>query len=629
MFQNKRNKKKNIEILISIILILSFVFLATKGFTTFSISGSNIVGSSCTTVGSVYCSSEVNGVVTSLSQVEVNSSGNPLNGMVYLVSMTLNGAGQSLFGTTSAQLSQTTNQTVSKNEPISINAKLDSQNLVIPYYNSGTDLYITKYVPVSFNFSWFKNGAGLLTSYSQINQTSSSYNYTFAVSGSSADTDEANIFNAYNNDCLQATNNAGHVFATSGSAIIDGIVINQAFSLSCGYIASSRIANTYFSGSPMLSEKLTILYSNSTATHTFNLTNTVSEQSYKNLLQAQIVSYDIGSLNTFIGTEAPTLLWFNNNKTEFVPFTTTTDIQLLNNVSGSALQSAGISIAGVPVNFLYQLSSFQDAINQQNQNVENFINEKLQSGNAYYNIKRNDTTFCTFCQINLAYVNVTQNPVLIPNIQFLINAVSLGIYIPVAKPKIVSFSPDPLKITSGSQETLTFVSESNISGSAYIVITAPNGQKIAQSPNFYLTAYKNVQTQIPITYQNNNLANLQVSLNATIYSTENTSNNMSVSVPIVVNPVCPAGMIYYNNTNCKSETSNHCASGFYYNGTSCHTICALPSVFNATTQSCYLPIPPIKKQIGLGWFVLGGIVAIVIGGILYFKFNRKKYHKLL
>ena len=117
-------------------------------------------------------------------------------------------------------------------------------------------------------------------------------------------------------------------------------------------------------------------------------------------------------------------------------------------------------------------------------------------------------------------------------------------------------------------------------------------------------------------------ANLKVMLTATVYSAEDTNIQNSFTFYAIINPNCPAGTIYVNNTNCQSEVQN-CQQGYYWNGTACHIVCSPPSIFNATTQSCQVPPQPNNQNsIGAGWYVLAVIVIIIIAAYALMRGRR-------
>jgi len=606
-----RQNNKRIAIGLVAVLLLSLLILSSGHFLSF------YNYNQCTSLSNVYCAPQVGGAVTSISQVNVGSNYGNLTGTFWLVNFILNGQGQYLFGSSAQQLASAINSSyqVKSNPQISINAKLNYQKLAIPYTYSGTNLTLLKLEPIDFPFSWFKSGAGLLTSYSQVNQTANSNSYTFAVSGQASDTDEQNIFSAYTSDCSKYS---GYTFGHMASGVIAGITVIQGYTLSCYGITSGQVAQVFDAGSPIITENISIIYNNGTATHTFYLTNTQPEQSYKNVALAQIVGYEVGSLNTYIGTTSPLLLVLKNNSAEAIQSTSLATIQQIDSFNPSWLQPEGISVAGVPFDNIYNLSSLQSSLSNQNNQINRILSEQLQPTNPFYG---GEVLGFTAAQLNNVFdgasfdymVDVTSNPVLYPNIQFLVSAQSLGLYVPVAYPKIMSESPNPLVVQSGSSNDATFLVNNNASvkGSAYIVVTAANGTTVGQSPDFSIPADGTTSEPVIVSLYNPYAANLKVLLTATVYSAEDTNIQNSYTFYAIIKPNCPAGTIYVNNTNCKSEVQS-CQPGYYWNGTACHIVCSPPSIFNATTQSCQVPPQPKSPSIGEGWYVLAVIVVIII-----------------
>jgi len=582
----------------------------------------------CTSLSNVYCAPQVGGAVTSLSQVSIGSNYGNLSGTFWLVNFILNGQGQYLFSSSSQQIASAINSSyqVKNNQQISINAKLNYQKLVIPYTNSGNGIYMLEAEPIDFAFGWFSQGAGLGTLYTQVNQTANSNTYAFAVSGIYADTDEAKIFNAYSSEC---SSYGGYTFVQTMSETIGGFNVVQGYGLSCYGVTSTEVASIFTPGSPEIAENVSITYNNGTTSHTFYLTNTQPEQGYGNIALAQIVGYEVGSLNTYIGTTAPLLLGFTNGTQEVINPVSLTTLQQLNNFNPAWLQPAGIEVNNVPFDNLYSFSAFQNGINYQNQQVNQLLSKQnLQPTNPYYG----GTIIGRYtAMINNAYngapfyyvVDVTGNPVLYPDIQFLVSAQSLGIFVPVAYPKIISESPNPIIVRSGSSNSSTFLISNNasIQGSAYIIITASNGTIVGQSPDFSIPADGTTTESVIISLYNPDLANLKVPLTATVYSAENTNIHNSYTFYAIILPNCPPGMVYFNNTNCKSEVNN-CQPGYYWNGTSCHLLCSPPSIFNATTQSCQVPPQPNNQNgIGVGWYVLA-IILIIVGAYALMRKGR-------
>lgn len=591
--QKRGNDKKILGILIIIALALILVEARSIGLLSF-------YQVSCSPVQGVSCASQINGAITSLSEVKTFSNQDGLSGTYWLVNMILNGEGQSLFSGSSQQIASAINSSaqVKNNNPVSIQAKLNYQHLVIPYYYSGTNLYAVGLIPIDFNFSWFSQGAGLLTIDSQTNQSANSNSYVFGVSGSYADADENQVLNAYTSDC---SSHGGKTFGVKRAIGVFNEPVIEGFELSCYAVGRQSLAQIYSDGSPMVSENVGVIYSNSTSTETFNLTSTKPEESDGNLELAQIVGYETGSLNTFIGTQAPTIAVENETGAVVaIPHVSTATIQSFYDVPQSDFQSAGISIEGVAFNHIYNLNSLQKAIQEQNAQAESLLNESLNSGNAYYGgiiygeyAEKQNNSGAYNGDPYYYSLNVTNNPILYPDIQMIVNAKTLGIYIPVASPYIIGYSPDPLKFKSGSAQTITFMvnNSANVQASAYIVVRAVNGTLVGQSPDFAIPANGKVEEPVIISAYNPDYANLVVQFNATVYSAENTNIHSSMIIGSLITPNCPSGTEYVNNTNCQSESVSPtaCPSGYYYINKQCLPLCPSPEHYNSTTKICYAP----------------------------------------
>jgi hypothetical protein len=637
-------KNKSISIVIVLVAVLALsisLYSLTNGsfnFLSFASTSSNCGVS----ISNVQCAGEVGGTITSLENVYINSNFGPLNGEVYLVNLALTGAGQYLTGSFNATASQIAKQinanATSNNQYIQINAKLNSQNLVIPYtYFSGAGLDMQKINPVIFNFSWFSDGAGLLTTCAQIPQSgsfTSQYSPTYQVScfGPSSITDYNNVLSAYNGRCV---NSGGATFLVSQnktSVFGSSVTWSSAIQVECLSLVSTQVGQVYQSGSPSIAENVSVFYSNSTFTKTLYLSSTVPTSSYDNILLAQIYGYNIGSLNTYIGTEAPTLI-VDDGTVYITNYATTQDIQSIDQISSSAYQPAIIGISG-NFNYIYNLNSLQNAVSQQQNNVNAFLQSKLQSDSPYGNIQvvgaNTDQQLYAGTYSGAPYygvVNVTSSPVVIPEIQMIVKASSLNMQIPVAYPKLESANPNPIDIQSGSNNTETFsvYNNASIGGAAYIAVYAQNGTKVAQTPNFNIGAQSTVEEPVSLFAYNPYLANLKATWTVVAYSTENPSIQSSITFGVNVRPNCPSGSIYVNNSNCKNEV-HKCSSGYVYNQNTqqCSLLCSPPSVFNASSQSCF--VPPIQSGIVPIWMIIVLIIIIIIAiyVVMHYKSGSKR-----
>lgn len=621
----KAKRNQGIAI-VGILLLIIFIGLNSNHLL------SIIPTSTCTSIPNVQCGTLVNGVITSLSQVQVNSNFGPLNGEVWLVDFTLNGAGQYLAGSwTTQQLAQAVSpgSTSTQSGQVSIQATLSNQELVIPYSYSGTDLIQLREENITYPFSWFSSGAGALTTCSQINQTATNPEYTFGCSGASSDTDFANIFSAYSSQC---SSNGGYTFlVSSGSAVVAGITVSQAYTIACKGVTQTDMGQIFSAGSPRAASKVTVIYSNSTGNYPLTLTDAIPENESNNNLFAQIYGYSVGSLNTYIGTTSPTVLITQQGTSDILNPVSITTIQSLDTFQTSSLSSAGVSISGVAFNNVYSLQPFINGIQQQNTQVQNLIQSTVQPTNPYGSMKvvglyyvegqpLNDPSIYTGASY-YGIVNVTTNPIFYPQIQLLSKAATLGIQIPVVNPTIQSASPNPVIIQSGSTAPITFTVANNatVTGSAYIIVYASNGTQVAESPQFQVGASSTTAQSLTLPAYNPNMANLNEQWTATVYSSQLSSVHNSFTFGVSIKPNCPAGYTYVNNTNCIS-TTHTCTSGYVWNGSQCVAQCSPPSYFNSTTSTCTNPTV-YSNETGTILEIIAILAAI---GIVAYAFMRKR-----
>ena len=631
-------------ILIAIIAILGFIFLSRSNFSSFSIVPTQLCSSVPSSIQGVSCANQVNGVITSLSQIQINSNFAPLNGEVWLVNFVLNGAGQSLVGTwNSADIAKQFNSSVQQNQQVGIQASLNSQNLVLPYYFSGYNLEKITIVPVNFTGGFnYKIPIQL-----DIVNEKFQYPSTFAMgcSGLDCNSDYQTAFNNFNYNCTSANGKTYLIQNGSATAQLYGFSVASAYEIECLQPASQNLGQLFFSASPQIAENISVIYSNNTGNHVMYLTTRNPESMLQNQLYAQIYGYNLGSLNTYIGTTSPTLFVpasSNLQSGTFLLPASTVSVQNLDQISSSCYEPAGVILAGQTLNYIYSTSVLNGCISQQNTNVDNYLSSTIQPQNAFYGMKFEPQYQIaeTLPDIQSPYVlygvlNITHNPILYPEIQMLSKASTLGLYIPVSYPTITNISPNPVSLQSGSttQVSITVQSNASVMGSAYIVITAPNGTIVTQTQDFNVPANNNpVQELINIGGYSSSLANLQTTYTATVYSTELESISNSKTFGVNIKPNCPYGSTYVNNTNCQS-TTHTCVSGYAWNPAEnqCVSVCTAPSYFNTTTDECY--VPPVQNSCLLGLTFLCNIplwqivLLVIVIIALYLAFGKRKGHK--
>ncbi|MDE1768110.1 MAG: hypothetical protein KGH62_01960 [Candidatus Micrarchaeota archaeon] len=581
-------------------------------------------------IATAACSQFVNGTVTGLSQVIIRSNYGPFNGAAWLVNLVVNGGGQGVFGTTSQQVASQFNSsaTVTQNNKISISTSLISQKIAFPYSYSGMSLVQDQIKYIIFPFSWFSNGAGSLTSCSQANQSASNNFYLVTCSGLQANADLSSAFSGYNSQCISAS---GLTFVNaSGTLNIFGFPVASSYALQCINVTAAPVDQVLYAGSPRVDSNVSVTFNNGTSSRTFFLTTQVPQQSFQNILTAQIYGYSTGALNTYIGSVAPIMLISSSGNAYFVPFQSTQTVQNLNQIPSSCFQSAGLQIGGQPVPYIYNPKPLQSCIVQQNTNINNLQTQSQQIQAPFANMQPSYVTNVRSTDPALntgapwyGVTTVTNNPVFFPQVQMIVSAQTLGINIPVAYPYIKSMSPNPLIIKSASTNgvSVTVGNNATVAASAYIVVSNQSGSIVTQTPNFNIPAKGTSTQSVSIGAYNPNLANLQAQDLVTVYSSQQTSIFSSAILSLTVQPNCPPGSVYVNNTNCVSP-NNSCQAGYTWNGTACSFICAPPAIWNATSNKCYVnTTPPVPGTPWLLYIILGLIVVAVVVFIIA---GRKK-----
>jgi len=600
-------KGKKAWLLVAAVLAVALLATHTGGLSSLAVPNAN-----CAYIGinaSAICSPIVNGTITSLSNVQIKSNFPGLNGQVWLVNFVTNGGGQGLFGTTAQQVASLFGGSASPT-PIAIGTRLNSQLLAFPYTFSGTyvrQLSISQFI---FNYN-YSSSCPLFNSCSQVAESSS---HPYYVLSSSSNAWFQSAIQGYYNTCTQQ----------GGKMFVNLSVVG----FQCINVTSTNIYTVYQSGSPGVYTNLSVTFNNGTIPKTLYLSTITPQASYQNILSTQIYGYQVGGLNTYIGTTSPTMLVnpSSGNGPFFIQPQTTLSINQLNQISSSCFQPYAVPSQTVTV---YTLSTLQGCITQQNNNVQGLAQNFIQPTSPFahmlpiyqYALRNfggapafnNGAPF-------FGVLNVTYNPVFYPLSQMIVSAQTLGITIPVAYPKITGYSPKPLYIQSGSQgtETFTVYNNATVAGAAYLVITSNNGSVITQTPNFNVPQQGQAQQSVNIGGYNPDQANLVTQFQATVYSSQMNSISNTIYFPVIIRPNCNSGSTYVNNTNCVGN--QNCASGYIWNGQACVNICTPPSVWNATTSTCYAPGTGAINNNILYYL----IIAALIIAVLYLILSRGK-----
>ena len=608
-----------VSIIAIAILVAAAIFLINGNL--LSISGSLGGCSNCNSVGQIS-----GGVITSIQNVQFLSNYAGLNGAVYLVTFVINGAGQALQGTqtTLAQGINSTYATHSNNQ-VSINYKLNSEQIEIPYTYSGYRLYQWGYTPIQTGWVAPSCAFGIVCSNEY--PSGSNYNTTIAAGvyvGSIPESYLAGEVASYAQACA-SSGALNPIVVMTGQGTISGIIASsEAVSLMCIAPVQSKVATVYNPGAYSMLINASVTFTNGTTTQTLYLNSQQPSAYYANTLYAQIYGYTSSGRN--IITSFPTVVVFNNDTSKVVnPFSVgsglTASASTYTGTFPSGWLQTPLVLQGVTVSNVYAWSPVDSGILESNQNLNNYLYvEQNTSPTAQMQINLNGGS-------PYGILNITNNPEFYPEVQLAAKVSTLGVYVPVVEPKITLVSPSNLTFQSGSEQTVTFsvYNNASVAGGAYL--SGACGNSTFSTSNFNIPAGVTVPISVAITSPYNpNLANEDITCMATVFSSSFSVYHSSVSFGAVVKPNCPTGYIYQNNLDCKPITptlnntnkTNVCAAGYGYNSGACVPVNVCPPHYYLNTSivppTCEPSIP--QQGIGIGWYVLAG--AGIIGGAYLF-----------
>ena len=600
------------------------------------------------------------GTILGVSYLQFFSNNNQLNSPAYLVNLVVNNGGESLNGsinsysTSASSLTQNINNhagtsysNTNPNQQITINTNLNSLNLSIPYYYSGYYLYTYNYSVKSLSYQLPNAYYGTCNSHEFSNNT-----VELACAGSTSSTvlsELAGFTNTLSTYCNNQYTNGVLLITNSSSASLSLLgTINLAsaygYNYQCVQPYLSTLGEVLDAGTSNYNYNVSIIFSNQTFTHTLYLSTQSPQNNYNNILYAQV--YGLESTGQGLSeTPAPSLIFYTNTNLEkrvFVNYLTTStglgeaySQQQLNNtpVPVSNLLLTPYQISSGTQSNAYLATSFYSAINNNNRLILNDLTP-IQPTNPYYSLSypiySGGASF-------VSQMNLLSNPPVYPEVQLIAKLSTLGVYIPVINPTITSVSPPNIVVRSGSSTNVNFnvYNNASVSGNGYI--TGYCGSNTFQTSNFNIPANGQVSVTATINPPSNpNNANTNVNCQATISSAYNI-NSKVFNFGITVQPICPSGTIYENNTNCVSEYpskgNSSCITGYYMaNNGSCEII--PPKCFSNQTSN-YSTFPPHcnnstsnNNNIGIGWYVLIIVIVIIIGFILVLKKNnngRRRY----
>jgi hypothetical protein len=570
----------------------------------------------CQSVGQI-----VGGIITSIQNVQFLSNYASLNGAAYLVTFVINGAGQALQGT-QAQLAQGINSSYAthSNNQVSINYKLNSEQIEVPYTYSGYHLYQWGYTPI--NTGWTNSSCpfGLVCSNSY--PSGDNYNTTIAAGvyvGSIPEAFIAQEVSSYANACA-SSGASNPIVVMTGQGTISGLIASsEAVSLMCVAPVQSSVATVYNPGAYKLLINASITFTNSTTTATVYLNSQQPSAYYDSTLYAQIYGYTSSGRN--IITSFPTVVVFTNG-TDKVVNTFDAGALLSSTVSYTGAFPSGwiagqnpLELQGVRITNVYSWQALTGAIQQSNQDLNNYLYAPQATSSA--------SGMKIYLSGGSPYgvLNITSNPEFYPEVQLVAKLSTLGVYIPVVEPKIQSVSPNPTSFQSGSAQTVTFdvYNNASVAGGAYI--SGSCGSSTFSTPNFNVGAGQTVPISTSITSPYNpNLANEDITCIATVYSSSYSIYHNNINFQAVVKPNCPSGYIYQNNANCapisptlnNTNSTNVCAGGYKYENGACVPVNVCPTGYylNSTVVPPTCDPSPVSQGIGWGWYLLAGVIIV-------------------
>ena len=200
-------------------------------------------------------------------------------------------------------------------------------------------------------------------------------------------------------------------------------------------------------------------------------------------------------------------------------------------------------------------------------------------------------------------VNSQLNVPWYPEVQLIVKASSLGVYVPVAEPKIMGYSPQPFSVRSGTSSILYITVENTGSTSGNMYVVGSCGQESFGSPSDAQPSDAQQQKLFTLSVNggtNSQNTNQTVSCTATAYSSTDSAYSSSINFNENLVPVC---------TN---ETQQ-------FNGNTCQPFTTIPTttVMPETCQQLNnCPSSPPPWYAGLGIYIVAGIVIIVVAYLL-------------
>ena len=531
------------------------------------------------------------GAITAIGQTTIyKTSSGPggLSGVLWYVDVTLNNAGEALFGSSgtpaSSIASSLNSSATASSNPIGINFGIQNESFIVPYTNSNLTIFLVGMQEklVSFNVPSASLGNSCSGQYYGSYQGFSNVYYITCSGVNSPETDFAHDLNGFSTACSQQNNNKA---TTLYIQYAPGVNLGSPYTI---YMICAQPTYTPYTkggiftpqGTVNVFYNVSVYFTNTTKSQTIYLTpsHTSGYLNNQNVF-AQIVALKSSGIQVG-SSQLPAVIKLNNTQSsvEYVnPLllgsAEALSIQVQTGANGGFLANwlqnplnvcTGTAFSGCQVTqvAVYPYNLTQNQVSQYNnqifgdiipQNPANFYNGNLNPVNGTYDfIARFTNSFPYY-----------------PEIQLFAKENTLGITVPNSPaPKIVGTSPNPLQDTSGGaeqQESITVQNTGTGIGNYQISGTCTNGNRQFQSQAFSIQggqeATQSVLIQTP--YNPIGSAALTSLCSFTVYSTYQPSINATGTFTEITQPL-PQGQTstvvttIAQNQSC--QQTNNCSS---------------------------------------------------------------------
>lgn len=525
------------------------------------------------------------GTITSLSQVQYDTSSGVLSGPVFLVNLVVNGAMQQLTGTVSqvqqALSAQGANYNTSNpSRQIAISYGLVNESYFIPYTSTGQNVELWGYAINYVSYNPPQAGLGGAECGGSFNSTDNTYALACWPNFnpfSQVPPKFISNMTAFAQACSSATGNRGIIAIINTSSEPFLFIPNQVEKAS--FQCLTPVGTPFVtqinqpSGTKYVYANVSFTYSNGTSTTTGYLSNYRTSLNLNNNLYAQLYGYSYSG-SDILGASLPFLLQ-RTQQTPAGPLITWYPISQQNfaailadgypasqQFTGSILGGLysfpnGISSAVIPN--VYALSAVQTNINTENAKVVSYI-QTMPSSNFYYGSIINPSSPSGL--LIPLYNSTGYNPKLgavpwLPEIQLIAKVSSLGLYVPApGEPAITNIQPSPFSLKSGTQGTL-YVSVQNVGNSTapFYVTVSYSGMTFGGMGSQMPIAVGNSYTfAIPLTAIT---TQVNVTSQATISACSTAIGSSCVSKSFQIKTVeqCPASGVPINSNTCQPLTT--------------------------------------------------------------------------